>query len=272
MSRHLIESLKRFPPVTWVLKSLYERRVRTSGNWWFWGAFESYEAAVRQAPAHPQKAIGYNQAGVASLGSPNYAKLHLFDYPALYWIRRFVAQAGAAPRITLVDLGGHIGEKYHAYAPYWTSLPALSWVVCETPSAVREAHVIDPNPPGALTFTSDRSVIDGADVLFASGSLQYLDWAFWDVLESFQVPPRFVVINKLPLWDGPEIWSLQNAGHSIVPYQFFNRDRFLQRCTRFRYEILDTWLAREASVKIPFHVDLPAARIEGLALSLTVGQ
>ncbi len=128
----------------------------------------------------------------------------------------------------VVDLGGHLGVKYRVYRRLWSFPSDLRWTVCETSDVVRAARDLPPEDllPG-LTFTSDRASLADADILFASGVLQYLEEPLHSILAGLPRRPRHLVLNKVPLTDGPEIWTIQNVGAALVPYHVMNRGLFL---------------------------------------------
>lgn len=259
------------PSVRWLRRLRHERRVRYSRSWRFWGVFPSYEAAARAAHENGASSVGYDTPAVAGNGREQYERFHRFDYPALLWIAR-LALTSRAPGETgprrIVDLGGHLGEKFRVYARLWPSLAEYDWIVCDTPAAIALAsHLPESDLPQGLSFTSDLSVAEGAHVLFASGVVQYLDRSLPGILGGLQTPPRHLVVNKIPLSERPDHWTVQNVGATVVPYHISNRDRFLGDLGAQGYRILDDWEVPEFSAPIPFHPGLGTTQNSGLALS-----
>ncbi len=224
----LMNRVGRLPVLHEIRRLLYDYRVRTGAPWRFWGVFRSRDEAIRRAESLAHLPVGYDTAGLAAQGRELYEQVHTFDYPPLLWLLRSLEDGSRS----VVDLGGHLGVKYRAYRRLW-DLPAdLRWTVCETPDVVQAARDLPPDdlPPG-LTFTSDRSCLAEAEVLFASGVLQYLEQPLPEILARLPRKPRHLVLNKVPLSEGPEVWTIQNVG-AVVPYHVMNRHWFLDEMSR----------------------------------------
>ena len=262
------ERLRQMPGVLQLRRLIYERRVRTGGRWRFWGVFQSREEALVSAQALGHAPVGYDTPGAADRGRELYEQMHEFDYPALLWLLRGIEEGGRH----VVDLGGHLGVKYRVYRRLWPLPSDLHWTVCETSDVVRAARDLPPEDllPG-LTFTSDRACLAGADTLFASGVLQYLEEPLPSILAGLSHRPRHLVLNKVPLTDGPEIWTIQNVGAAFVPYHVMNRGSFLEEMTRLGYRLLDSWAVAAYGARIPFAPGYGTKQNSGLALSLPRG-
>jgi putative methyltransferase (TIGR04325 family) len=265
-------SLRDLVGIRWLRKLRYDRKVRSGTGWSFWGAFGSYQEALNAVPSQSPLGVGYDTPGIAERGRTHYERMHSFDYPALVWMNRLLGSTpsgdGDAPP-TVVDLGGHLGVKYRAFLHCWDPPPGLSWVVCETPATVAAAAELAAEDlrPG-LSFTTDPRVMDGAQLLFASGVLSYLGSSLADLLDACRRPPEHLILNKVALATGPEVWTLQNAsGIAIAPYHVFNRSRFLEQLTARGYRLLDEWAVPEIAVRIPFHRALGTTANCGLALT-----
>ncbi len=175
--------------------------VRRGLGWQFWGTFPTRAAAEDAARQLGHLPVGYDQPGAAQHGRATYEQMHSFDYPALLAIAGAV-QDGCRH---VVDLGGHLGAKYRAYSRLWRFPDDLRWTVCETPGVVAAARELPPEErPSTLSFTTDRGCIATADLLFASGVLQYLEQPLPALLRDLRAAPRRLVLNKVPLSDGPE--------------------------------------------------------------------
>lgn len=235
----------------------YEHRVRTTDAWKFWSVFPSYEDALAAAPDNPVLGVGYDTPGIADRGREDYETMHAFDYPALLALLRFAGVtapgADAAP-LTVFDLGGHLGAKYRVFRRHWAPPEGFRWIVCETPATVAAADGLSPSQvPEGLSFTSERAEMDGADVLYASGVLAYLDKNLWEILDEVLNPPPHLILNKVPLSSRDEFWTIQNAsGMAAVPYHVFNRETFVERLAERGYRIVDEWTVPERTVEIPF--------------------
>lgn len=249
------QCIAQLPGIRWARRLRYDRDVRTGTGWTFWGIFSDYQEALAAAPDNPKMARGYDAPGIADRGRGDYEEIHGFDYPALLWLLRFggYQSAESPPGCKVVDLGGHLGGKYLAFRELWP-LPGMEWVVCETPATVAAANGLSAaaRAPG-LAFTTDIDTINGAQVLFASGVLAYLEHNLWDVLDGLDTPPPHVILNKVPLSSGADFWTLQNAsGMAITPYHVFNRKHFIDQMAARGYRLLDEWTIPERVVRIPF--------------------
>jgi putative methyltransferase (TIGR04325 family) len=250
----------------------YEKKVRRTADWRFWGLFSSYEEALAAAPDNPVLNVGYDTPGIADRGHEDYERMHTFDYPALVWLALFAgatATGEVASGCTVVDLGGHLGFKYRAFLRYWTPPTDFRWVVCETPATVEAAERLPASArsPG-LSFTTDTKALDGARILHASGVLAYLDRDLWEILDDVEVPPQHLILNKVPLARGAEFWTVQNAsGLAAVPYHVFNRDVFLEQLAARGYRVVDEWNVPQRTVEVPFHPGLGTDSGTGLSLT-----
>lgn len=269
MSPGRIESVARriadLPGLWHLRRRRYEQRVRRGVDWQFWGVFPTREEALSAAKALKQLPVGYDNPGVAQRGRETYERMHSFDYPALLSIARSLARGGHH----VVDLGGHLAAKYRAYRRIWTFPDNLRWTVCETADVVNAAKDLqDHDRPPGVSFTSEQSCIQAADTLFASGVLQYLDRPLRAILADGQRLPPNLVLNKVPLSEGPEIWTIQRAGGVLVPYHVMNRDEFFKSLQQFGYRVVDEWTVPEYAARIPFAPGVGTKHNSGLALEL----
>ena len=160
----MLSSFLRFPPS----ESAYRRKFldNTDENL-FMGSFDSFAAAEAGAP--PSKAVGYANADAGELYSP---QIYFYDYPSLFWLGRSI-DAGLT---RIFDLGGHVGIKYYAFRRVLSYPDTLRWTVCDVPGVVESgrAMAVKREATAQLAFTTDYRDASGCDVLYASGSLQYL--------------------------------------------------------------------------------------------------
>jgi putative methyltransferase (TIGR04325 family) len=81
-------------------------------------------------------------------------------------------------------------------------------------------------------------------------------------------PPRHLVLNKVPLAETDDHWTIQNVGRTVVPYRILNRGRFLGELRERGYRLLDEWSVPQYYARIPFHLRYGTSANSGLALSL----
>lgn len=248
-------------------RALHERRVRQGTAWQFWGVFQTRDDALKAAHELGHLPVGYDNPGVAQRGRDTYERFHSFDYPALLWLARGFEQGAR----TVVDLGGHLGAKFRVYRQVWVFPQDIRWTVCETGDVVEASLDLPPEDrPAELRFTTDRSCLADADILFASGVLQYLELPLSAILAALPARPQRLVLNKVPLSDGPDIWTLQQAGGVLVPYGVSNRIAFIDSLTRLGYRVLDRWNVPEYAARIPFAKGYGTTSNSGLALEFVM--
>src|SRR4051812_33353335 len=181
-----------WPVVGGLLRKRYERTFAENieANL-FRGVFDTFAAAHASAP--PTRPLGYDHPGPAGMYLDRIRRIYPSDYPILFWLDRLL-HSGCS---TVFDVGGHIGVGYYAYRRYLTYPPSLRWTVFDVPAVVRQgrefAHKMDPD--GRLSFSDTFDGGDGADVLLASGSLQYLPDTLADRLKTLSVAPRHLLVN-----------------------------------------------------------------------------
>lgn len=260
-----LDRLRNLPGVYVARRVRHQWRVEHGAGWKFSGYFPTRAAAISWSSTHSGLPVGDETPGVAERYWPVYEQMHLFDYPAMYWICRLLGDAAGQ---RLVDLGGHFGAKFRVYAARAGLPPGLTWTVCETElvsATARKVHL--PETPPGLEFTSGPECIDGADVLFASGVLQYLDQSLPEILAALGHLPRGIVLNKVPLAEVPEHWTLECNGLAVALYHVMNRGEFLRGMEELGYSVLDSW-DMPYGIEIPFRVDAGTKRNSGLAFAL----
>lgn len=242
------ERLKMSAPGRFLLERLYERRFATSARGGFRGVYESFAEANRSAPR--TKPLGFDNDLYAAEFTERRCRVFSFDYPMLFWLRGLLSAAKI-----VFDYGGHLGTHFYAYRRYLTYAPDLRWVVCDLPAITRAgAELASREGAEALRFTNDFLDADGCDILLAAGSLQYIEKPPLAVLLSgLRRMPRHLLLNKLPLYDGPRFVTLQNGGVAFHPQYVFNRREFIGELEQLGYRVHDAWDVETHPGYIPFH-------------------
>ncbi len=169
------------------------------------------------------------------------------DYAALFHLRPDVDQIGR-----VFDLGGNLGNLYYCYARYLSFRPDLQWWVCDLPEHVEKgAELARQRGVAALRFTGDFADADGADLMIASGSLHYFATPLPEMLRGLTRPPRYILINRTPLTDGPTAATVQDAGEYRVACMLYNREALIGGLMEAGYQMVDAWDARELSLQVP---------------------
>lgn len=239
--------LRELPAVRRALKSRYEQRFPTAhGFGCLCGEFPTFTDAARAVPPGAPK--GYDTPAAAELYRDRLDSILPKDYPALLWLSR--ALPGAS---TLFDIGGHVGQLYYTYRRYLELPLALRWTVCDVPAVVRAGETIaHERGATALRFTTRLDEVDGADVVLASGSLQYIERRLDDLLGRAARRPRHVVVNQMPTHPGREIVTLQNIGVAICPYRLAARGALPAALDALGYELVDTWEDPTRRTALPY--------------------
>lgn len=143
---------------------------------------------------------------------------------------QFVAALGVCSQaireglLTVIDLGGGFG---HYYGVATASFPGRSWrwCVCETPTVVALGR--ESAAPKGLDWALRDEVSTNFDIGVASGVLQYLPDPE-DALRWLGATCRFLILNRLPLWDIPcNGITVQRAdGVPAYPAWFLSRPLF----------------------------------------------
>jgi len=231
-----------------LLESIYERRFATNGIGRFRGVFSSFAEANRSAPRN--KPLGFNCAEYGREFRDRLNRVYSFDYPMLFWLNCLLRND-----ITIFDFGGHAGTHFYAYSKYLAYPSGLKWIVCDLPEITRAGEdLAREQQKKGISFTNRFEDCNGADILIAAGSLQYIESpSFSEQLATLSDKPRHLLLNKLPLYNGETFVTLQNGGPSYHPQYVFNRGQFIQSIRLVGYELVDQWSVETHPGKIPFH-------------------
>ena len=171
-----------------------------------------------------------------------------YDYPVLFWMQPIIKKISR-----IFDIGGNIGVHFYSYQRYLSFPDNLKWQVFEVPEIVRAGEERARGVgESRLTFTSSLSSVEDVDLIYAAGSIQYIESpSFPELLNKYQVKPTHIIINKIPLYDGEGFVTLQNGGNSFYPYQVFNRTEFINSVTEIGYQLVDSWIIPERNFWLP---------------------
>ena len=214
-----------------------ERRfAQNSSENLFRGVFDSAEAATRSAP--PTRPLGYDNPESAALYFGR-MQHELYDYPAMFWLRR----AFDAGLRSVFDVGGHVGIKFYAFREPVALPDDVSWLVCDVPAVIeRGAKVAARRGVDRwLGFTSDYQRLDGVDILFASGALQYLPFTLDEWLGRLARLPQRLVINTTPVHASLGYYTLNSIGTAFCPYRVVAEQPFIDAVQARGYRLVDRW-------------------------------
>ena len=72
------------------------------------------------------------------------------------------------------------------------------------------------------------SQVEGADIVFSAGLLRYIEQPdLADMISSFKLKPKHILINITPVYEGPSLITLQNVGAASCPYRIFTWQEFI---------------------------------------------
>lgn len=228
-------------------RKAYEKRFahNTSENLFF-GSFASLEDAAAAAP--PNLAVGYeNSGGATTLYSP---QVTAWDYPAIHW----VADSFSNGMTSLFDLGGHIGIKYYAFKRVLHYPERLQWTVCDVPHVARAGEELAQvrSVESELRFCTDMRLASGNDVLFMSGSLQYLPSTMKEILQELRTLPRRIILNTTAVHAQRTLYTLNSIGVGVCPYRIQHHEEVLKEIRDLGYRRRDVWRNDGKPIFIPF--------------------
>jgi hypothetical protein len=164
-------AVERLPPVQHLRVAEYERQFAGDLLGAFHGVYGSFDEAHRSAPTG--RPTGFDVGGVAEqeILRSRVDRIFPYDYPVLFWLRPLLV-----PGAVVFDYGGHVGVHFYAYGRVLEFPPGLTWTVCELPAVVEAGRTlaVEREAP-SLRFTGSTAEASGADVLIASGVLQYVE-------------------------------------------------------------------------------------------------
>ncbi len=252
-------------------KAQYQKRFEHDAYGCFWGVFDTLEQASQAAPQ--TKTIGYDSAELAQeyrqmIEQNNWENtgrtIASYDYPVLFWLKLAFSEGGTQ----VFDFGGNVGIHYYLYSKYLNYPENLKWLICEVPEILKVGEELAKHRGvSGLEFTPDFSHVGSADIFIASGSIQYVkDLAA--ILSAYENKPKYLLINRLPLYDGKQFVTLQNGGKVFYPQYVFNKNEFIGGLQKLGYELIDLWEDRNDSCLIPFYPERSVPVYSGLYLKL----
>lgn len=214
----------------------------------FRGVYSTPQAAVAALPS--SKPAGYDHDAPATMYDERTRQIYPSDYPILFWLQKLLSESCNS----VFDIGGHIGVGYYAYQQYINYPAALQWCVSDVPAVVEHGRKLAEQRDkfGKLSFTSDLNDVAGADILFASGSIQYIPPTLADLLRDIPSRPKHLLINLLPLHARATYFTVQNIGTAFCPYRIEAHGRFVGDLRALGYELRDHWENLEKRCDIPF--------------------
>lgn len=263
-----VDRIQSLPGIRHLRAAAYARRFRDArAAHLFRGLYASHDEAARAAPRTAP--LGYDHAASTDLYIGQ-ERPTAHDYPAFFWLMQSIT-SGAG---TVVDLGGNVGVKFAALRSI-TSLPAgLRWLVVDVPAVVRrgrELHHRTPSPDGRLRFSDEPGDVGEADVLYASGTLQYLPDTLGQRIVSGGRRPRRIVVNTTPIHANRSFFTLNNIGSAFCVYRVTARADFVGELEALGYKLRDEWSNVGKAMRIPFESGFDVEAYSGLCFDLRDG-
>lgn len=226
----------------------------------FVGAYPDFTTAKAQAPKGAPNT--YDSDDVAPLNFGLMSGVHSWDYPMLFWLGKVLE-----PGHHVVDTGGHFGTKYIAFRDL-LNLKGIKWSVHDLPAIIRAARAAQQrgDVPSAVDFIDEVDAGGAADILLASGLLQYLDQPFAHLVDRLPAPPKIILLNKVATRDGPTVVTLEKIGPARLPYQIRNRAGFEAELEKMGYAIRDCWDIPSLARVIGTHPGLGPSKSLGYCL------
>lgn len=248
----------------------------------FYGAFMTREAALAAMPE--DRRAGYDDETIADVSFEQMCERMPWDYPIIFWLDRVLSglpdppsdDTAARPsvgqrdeRVAVIDAGGHLGTKYIAFSDV-LDLTRLTWTVHDLPGITRAAEraQAEGRIPAAISFEPEAASLPPADILLASGLLQYLDRPFAEFVAGLHKRPRYILLNKVALRDGPKTFTIERIGQGRVPYQIRDKTAWHQEINEMGYEIVDQWRIPGLGHVIATHPALGMSESRGYMLKL----
>lgn len=253
-----------------VIRDVYARRVWVKNMNLYFGVYNSYSEARENTPSYIPS--GWNNENIAELligskrsriESGTFQSAH---YITLFWLLRLLRN-----NMQVIDYGGAGGISYELFTQYCNAPPGLKWHVVDVAASV-ERGKLRHNSNTAISFGASLVEAPPSDFMLVSGCLQYVEDPLGQLHDSIVDQlcrrPQFILINKIPLTERKDFWTLQNVGPSIVPYHVFCRDRLTSFFESKGYTLRDWWTVPEIGVDIPFHPRFRVPRNSGLLFEL----
>lgn len=227
----------------------------------FLGVYDSFEAAARAAPRH--RPLGYDNAESAQLYT---TQIQSTDYAAMFWLGHAL-QEGLN---RIFDLGGHVGIKYYAFRRVLHYPDDLSWTVCDVAAVVARGRELARSraPEGRLHFTTDIAEAGQAQVLYASGSLQYLPHTLAELLDRLPHKPRRIIVNITPIHATTSYFTVNSIGTAYCPYRVQSRSEFVDAIVERGYYRHDEWDNTGKRLDLPEHPELSLDHYAGFCFDL----
>lgn len=245
----MIDQIKNFPFVRILRKIKYDQKFKKNKNLnLFRGVYSSFDQAMAAIPKGVNP--GYDNSDSAQMYKHLCEQIFAADYPNLLWLSKIFKEG-----CQVFDLGGHIGIKYYSYQKYIDFPQNFNWTVSDVPAVVKEGKKWSEKQNALhLTFSTQIDGFNGYDILFALGSLQYIDFDLGAALKKMELKPHHIIISA-PLTHLPTFYSVNNIGTAYCVYVLRNEEEFIKSISDAGYKLVDQWINEGKRCEIPFYPD-----------------
>ncbi|CAE6863329.1 hypothetical protein R69608_00313 [Paraburkholderia nemoris] len=233
----------------------------------FFGLYDSFEDAQRAAAGFSK--VGWNDEGIAKVlvheNSEEAPKIfQTSQFAVLFWLARLLKSGNA-----ILDIGGAGGIFYEICLRYGLLATPMRWHVVDVPEMVKRGIVRHQQLKSSMiSFGTDLTEAPASDIMLMLGVMQYLPDPLGEkgpgILEAVTKLPSHIFINKVPLTDDSEAWTLQNHVTTVIPCRLFSRQKFMAYFEAHGYRVRDRWLVPEVRLDIPFHPERTLSEYEGV--------
>ena len=261
---HIVDRLSLAPGVRKLRKRRFDAYfTNNKGLNLFRGVYGSYEEALAAIP--PAQRRGYDSDEAAELYT-EWLDIFDYDYPAMFWLQRAMLDGAR----TIFDVGGNIGIKYYAYRRHCAFPDNLRWTVADVPAVVRKGRALaQAQAADKLAFSESTNEMSGCDVLFASGSLQYLPRTLPELLQEASYRPPWIILNITPLHPVHTFYTVNSFGPGYCAYRVQQRDAFLESVRAAGYHVRAEWKNPGKVLELPFEHGYGLHHYSGLCLQLS---
>lgn len=230
-----------------ILKRRYEHRfLSASDSNLFYGIYPSFDVAISHLPS--TKPGGYDNQPSALLYQDRCETIHSTDYPALYWLKQ-VLKADSK----VFEIGGHVGVSFYAYDKFMDLGETIDWTIHDVEAVVKQGlQLAEVKQEKRLHFTSSFQAKPTTDIVFASGSLQYIEAPLHRLMEKAAISPEHILVNLMPVNDKPDYYTINNIGTAFCPYKITNRNLLIKQLSDAGYQLVDSWENPNKRCIIPY--------------------
>lgn len=227
----------------------------------FRGVFTTFKDAEEAIPSNDKQ--GYDNEESAKMYKDLCHKIFPSDYPKMFWLDKLLKEGSK-----LYDLGGHIGIKFYSYQNYINYPKDFKWTVYDV-EAVRKEGLSHAASVGAnkIDFSDQIDAFDGYDILFVSGSLQYIDLNLANSLKEKKSPPKYILLS-IPLTEEKTFYTVNNIGTAFCVYVLRNDQEFIKSFEHLGYSVKDRWNIPGKFCEIPFYPKHSIDGYKGILLEL----